>query len=151
MVAPQITDELEQLIGEHGGIWQQSKYSETDLHGKKLAVAATPDRPTNQQVYRDATALNLPVNVVDAAELCTFIFPSIVDRSPLTIAISSSGKSPVLARFPAQENRSPGAPPPMAALISPGKCARLLNAVSLPRRPGACSGNRLSRAPSANR
>lgn len=99
VVAPQITPELEQLILEHGGIWQCSRYRESDLHGKKLAVAATPDRGVNQQVYRDATALHLPVNVVDAPELCSFIFPSIVDRSPLTIAISSSGRSPVLARF----------------------------------------------------
>jgi uroporphyrin-III C-methyltransferase / precorrin-2 dehydrogenase / sirohydrochlorin ferrochelatase len=99
VVAPQITPELEQLLVDCGGIWQQSSYRESDLNGKKLAVAATPDKLINQQVYRDATALNLPVNVVDAPELCSFIFPSIVDRSPLTIAISSAGNSPVLARF----------------------------------------------------
>lgn len=99
VVAPEITPELEQLLAASGGIWQCSRYRESDLHGRKLVVAATPDREVNAQVYRDATALNLPVNVVDAPALCTFIFPSIVDRSPLTIAISSSGKSPVLARF----------------------------------------------------
>ncbi len=99
VVAPEILPELEQLLAEEGGIWQRSRYREIDLHGQKLAVAATPDPATNEQVYRDACARNIPVNVVDAPELCTFIFPSIVDRSPLTIAISSSGRSPVLARY----------------------------------------------------
>jgi uroporphyrin-III C-methyltransferase/precorrin-2 dehydrogenase/sirohydrochlorin ferrochelatase len=99
VVAPEISPALEKMLGEQGGVWQQSSYRESDLHGQKLAVAATPDRSVNEQVCRDAAALNLPVNVVDAPDLCTFIFPSIVDRSPLTIAISSSGKSPVLARF----------------------------------------------------
>lgn len=99
VVAPEISTELEQQIADHGGVWQQSRYRETDIHGKKLVVAATPDRVTNEQVYRDATALSLPVNVVDAPHLCSFIFPSIVDRDPLLIAITSSGKSPVLARI----------------------------------------------------
>ena len=98
VVAPEITDELQQLLVEHGGNWQQSLYCETDLHGRMLVVAATPDRRVNEQIHADATALNLPVNVVDSPELCTFIFPSIVDRDPLLIAISSSGRSPVLAR-----------------------------------------------------
>ena len=99
VVAPEIGDELEALLVGKGGVWQKSRYQEGDLHGKKLVVAATPDRATNEQIYRDATALSIPVNVVDAPELCTFIFPSIVDREPLIIAISSSGKSPVLARI----------------------------------------------------
>jgi uroporphyrin-III C-methyltransferase/precorrin-2 dehydrogenase/sirohydrochlorin ferrochelatase len=99
VVAPDIAPELEQMLQTSGGIWQQSRYRETDLHGQKLVVAATPDPEVNQRVHRDAVALNIPVNVVDAPDLCTFIFPSIVDRSPLTIAVSSSGRSPVLARF----------------------------------------------------
>jgi uroporphyrin-III C-methyltransferase/precorrin-2 dehydrogenase/sirohydrochlorin ferrochelatase len=99
VVAPDIAAELEQLLVQHGGIWQQSRYSASDLQGKKLVVAATPDQQTNRQVYEDANAQGLPVNVVDAPQLCTFIFPSIVDRSPLTIAISSGGNSPVLARL----------------------------------------------------
>jgi uroporphyrin-III C-methyltransferase / precorrin-2 dehydrogenase / sirohydrochlorin ferrochelatase len=98
VVAPEITAELESLLAEHGGNWQASAYRETDLHGRQLVVAATPHASVNQQVHADARALNLPVNVVDSPELCTFIFPSIVDRDPLIIAISSSGKSPVLAR-----------------------------------------------------
>jgi uroporphyrin-III C-methyltransferase/precorrin-2 dehydrogenase/sirohydrochlorin ferrochelatase len=99
VVAPEINPELEALLAQHGGNWQQSSYRETDLHGRFLVIAATPDRRVNEQVHRDATAHNLPVNVVDSPDLCTFIFPSIVDRDPLIIAISSSGRSPVLARL----------------------------------------------------
>ena len=98
VVAPEITAELEQLLLEHGGTWQPGTYAETDLHGRYLVIAATPDKAVNALVSEQAQALNIPVNVVDAPELCTFIFPSIVDRDPLIIAISSSGASPVLAR-----------------------------------------------------
>lgn len=99
VVAPEITTELEQALADQGGIWQPTKYRETDLHGKQLVIAATPDSAVNQQVHEEAVRRNLPVNVVDAPALCTFIFPSIVDRSPLVIAISSSGTSPVLGRL----------------------------------------------------
>lgn len=98
VVAPAITPELEQLLAKHGGSWQQEEYRETDLQGRYLAIAATPDSSVNAQVSAQAQARSIPVNVVDSPELCTFIFPSIVDRDPLIIAISSSGASPVLAR-----------------------------------------------------
>ena len=98
VVAPAIEAELEAALAEFGGVWQASAYRETDVHGKKLVIAATPDRAVNRQVYEHASALNIPVNVVDDPALCTFMVPSIVDRSPITIAVSSGGSSPVLAR-----------------------------------------------------
>jgi len=99
VVSPKITTELEDALLESGGVWQQSEYTETDVHGKKLVIAATPNSQVNQRVHDDATALSLPVNVVDNPALCTFIFPSIIDRDPIIIAVSSSGQSPVLARI----------------------------------------------------
>ena len=99
VVAPTISNELRTLLAEQGGVWQQSLYREDDLHGRMLVIAATPDRKTNEQIFLDATRMSMLVNVVDAPELCTFIFPSIVDRNPLLIAISSGGRSPVLARI----------------------------------------------------
>ncbi len=69
------------------------------MHGKKLAVAATPEEPPTNRSTSTPWRCALPVNVVDAPELCSFIFPSIIDRDPLLIAITSSGKSPVLARI----------------------------------------------------
>jgi uroporphyrin-III C-methyltransferase/precorrin-2 dehydrogenase/sirohydrochlorin ferrochelatase len=64
-----------------------------------LVIAATDDSEVNRDVSQQARARNIPVNVVDNPDLCTFIMPSILDRSPLIVAFSSSGTSPVLARM----------------------------------------------------
>ena len=64
-----------------------------------LVVAATNDREVNRRISELAQARNLPVNVVDDPELCSFIMPAILDRSPLMVAFSSGGGSPVLTRM----------------------------------------------------
>jgi uroporphyrin-III C-methyltransferase/precorrin-2 dehydrogenase/sirohydrochlorin ferrochelatase len=69
------------------------------LAGQWLVIAATNDHRVNQQVAEAATAMQLLVNVVDDPALSTFIMPSIVDRSPIIVAISSAGKAPVLTRL----------------------------------------------------
>ncbi|WP_312288949.1 precorrin-2 dehydrogenase/sirohydrochlorin ferrochelatase family protein, partial [Stutzerimonas nitrititolerans] len=99
VVAPQIEAQLAKLLQQSGGHSFKRGYAGDDLAGCVLAVAATDDEPLNAQVSRDAKALGIPVNVVDSPELCTVIFPAIVDRSPLMIAVSSSGDAPVLARL----------------------------------------------------
>ena len=99
LVSPDIDHELETLLTQHGGTWKQDVYRPEHLAGVNLVIAATPDREVNSAVASDARGRALPVNVVDDPELCSFIFPSIVDRSPLLIAIGSSAKSPVLARL----------------------------------------------------
>ncbi|MGY6275351.1 siroheme synthase CysG [Methylomonas sp. MgM2] len=77
----------------------QKRFSDPDVLGMKLVVSATNDKATNRQVARAANQHQIPVNVVDDPELCSFIFPAIVDRSPLIAAVSSGGSSPVLARL----------------------------------------------------
>jgi uroporphyrin-III C-methyltransferase/precorrin-2 dehydrogenase/sirohydrochlorin ferrochelatase len=74
-------------------------YREDYLEGIDLVIAATDDRALNRRVYNDASRRHLFVNVVDDASLCSFIFPSIVDRAPITIALSTGGNAPVLARL----------------------------------------------------
>ena len=98
VIAPEITTELQALIGDEGQ-WLARKYAGTgDLEGAVLIVVATPDSAVNAAISAAAQARLTPVNVVDAPELCSVIFPSLVDRSPLVIGISSNGRSPVLAR-----------------------------------------------------
>src|SRR5450432_1556285 len=69
------------------------------LDGAWLVIAATDDRGVNQAVADAANAREIFVNVVDAPALSSFHVPAIVDRSPLTIAISSGGDAPMLARL----------------------------------------------------
>lgn len=99
VVAPEIGTELRELIGSSGGEQILRGYSEADLNGCVLIIAATDDEPLNAQVSADARQRGVPVNVVDAPALCSVIFPAIVDRSPLVIAVSSGGDAPVLARL----------------------------------------------------
>ncbi|CAC9537206.1 Precorrin-2 oxidase (EC 1.3.1.76) @ Sirohydrochlorin ferrochelatase activity of CysG (EC 4.99.1.4) / Uroporphyrinogen-III methyltransferase (EC 2.1.1.107) [uncultured Gammaproteobacteria bacterium] len=77
----------------------EKAFEPSDIKSQVLIVSATNDRALNAQVSDLAKNANIPVNVVDSPDLCTFIMPSIVDRSPIVIAISSAGKAPVLARL----------------------------------------------------
>src|SRR5688572_12916270 len=99
LIAPKILPELRQLLLENGQQFAERDFFEADLLGVKLAIAATDNAAVNHAVYHAATLLNLPVNVVDQPQLCSFIFPSIIDRSPVVVAVSSGGSSPVLARL----------------------------------------------------
>ncbi|MFA5678538.1 MAG: siroheme synthase CysG [Pseudomonas sp.] len=99
VVAPDIEAELLTLLQQHGGEALLQGYASEHLHGAQVVIAATDNGALNAQVSQDAQALSLPVNAVDAPELCTVIFPAIVDRSPLMIAVSSGGHAPVLARL----------------------------------------------------
>lgn len=97
VVAPEVRGELAALAGE--GRVHLRGYESADLQGVALVIAATDDEPLNARISSEAQALGIPVNVVDAPALCSVIFPAIVDRSPLIVAITSGGDAPVLARL----------------------------------------------------
>ncbi len=97
VLAPNITEELAELLGE-GGNHYSTVWANQPLQGYRAIIAATPDRAVNREVSEAAQRQHIPVNVVDDPDLCSFIIPAIVDRTPLVMAISSSGSSPVLAR-----------------------------------------------------
>lgn len=99
VVSPEVIDDLAFIADKSQGSVNRRHYSSCDLTDKTLVIAATNDRQVNQLVSVEAKANNQPVNVVDDPELCSFILPSIIDRSPLTIAVSSGGASPILARM----------------------------------------------------
>ena len=99
VVAPAIDGQLLELVQASGGLAITRGYQESDLDGCQLVIAATDDQTLNATVSADARRRCVPVNVVDAPALCSVIFPAIVDRSPLVVAVSSGGDAPVLARL----------------------------------------------------
>jgi len=76
-----------------------TEFREEELDRCVLAIAATSDEAVNRAVAAAARARRIPVNVVDQPALCSFILPSIIERAPLVVAVSSGGASPVLARL----------------------------------------------------
>ena len=99
VVAPELAPVLTELRNNGALTHHARAYVPDDLNGCMLIFAATDDPSVNRAVSRDAQARGIPVNVADVPELCSFIMPSIVDRSPVQIAISTGGASPVLARL----------------------------------------------------
>ena len=99
VVAPDIGDELKK-INESGEINHiKQNYSEEYLEGKKLVIAATNNKQLNTEIAEHAKTKGILVNVVDNPEVGNFILPSIIDRSPIVIAVSTSGVAPVLTKL----------------------------------------------------
>ncbi len=73
-------------------------YRNGDLAGARLAIAATADAEVNASVSAEARAAGIPVNVVDDAAHSSFILPATLERGDITIAVSTAGRSPALAR-----------------------------------------------------
>ena len=98
LISPQFISQLQDLYEEGRCKLLQEEFVAEQLEGASIVIAATNNKNTNARVAKAADKKNIPVNVVDQPELCSFIMPSIVDRSPVVVAISSSGRSPVLTR-----------------------------------------------------
>ena len=99
VVSPELTASL-QRQSDAGQIEHVlASYDETHMTGSALIIAATSDMVVNRRVYKAAKQKGILVNVADAPELCTFILPSIIDRSPVVVAISTGGASPTLGRL----------------------------------------------------
>jgi uroporphyrin-III C-methyltransferase/precorrin-2 dehydrogenase/sirohydrochlorin ferrochelatase len=99
VLAPELTPRLAGLAAEGACTHVARAYADDALDAYWLVIAATDDRAVNLGVAAAASAAKRFCNVVDDPSASTFIMPAIVDRSPVTIAIGSSGLSPVLARW----------------------------------------------------
>jgi precorrin-2 dehydrogenase / sirohydrochlorin ferrochelatase len=74
------------------------EFIDSDIDGANLVIGATDYSEVNNRIYELASQNNIPVNIVDCPDLCTFIVPSIIDKGKLLISISTQGTSPAFAR-----------------------------------------------------
>jgi uroporphyrin-III C-methyltransferase/precorrin-2 dehydrogenase/sirohydrochlorin ferrochelatase len=99
VLSPELSAAMWALVQEHGFVHQAGEYADAAvLDGMRLVFAATDDAAVNARVYADCEARRILVNAVDQPDICRFITPAIVDRSPVIIAASTGGAVPVLAR-----------------------------------------------------
>ena len=98
VISPQSTDGIKRAAQRGHITLLQREYQPGDLESAFIAVAATNVWHVNRQIYEEAEERGVLLNVVDDPDQCTFIAPSIVRRDPITLAISTGGASPALAR-----------------------------------------------------
>ncbi|MEZ5561075.1 MAG: siroheme synthase CysG [Pseudomonadales bacterium] len=98
IVAPVLGARTRELAHAHGLTHQARVFQAGDVTGRVLVVAATDQASVNESVFIAASAANVLVNSVDQPAISNVIFPAIVDRSPVLVAISTGGGSPTLAR-----------------------------------------------------
>lgn len=98
VVSPAYSPDMQGFITQQGLAQITAAYDAAQLDGMRLVYAATDDSETNARVFADCEARGILVNAVDQPDICRFITPAIVDRSPVIIAASTGGEVPVLAR-----------------------------------------------------
>lgn len=99
VIAPAISAELQRLVTAQHGECLLREYQASDMQGCCLVLATTDQPDINTAIATQAQARGIPVYAVGAPELSSVMFPAIVDRSPLIIAVSTAGHAPVLARL----------------------------------------------------
>ena len=98
VISPEINAGIRGALQQGKLEWKAQEYQLGDLAGAFLGIAATNVRSVNDLIFQEAEDLGVLLNVVDKPEQCSFIHPSIVTRGPVTLAISTGGASPALAR-----------------------------------------------------
>ncbi|HGH6842319.1 TPA: siroheme synthase CysG [Neisseria meningitidis] len=99
VAAKHLNAELSALAAENKILWLAEEFRAEHIRTVFLIIAASSDQALNRRVFHLAESCQKPVNVVDDRDHCSFIFPSVIDRNPVQIAVSSSGSAPVLARL----------------------------------------------------
>ena len=98
VISPDATPGIQRMADAGAIRWEPRPYRPGDLAGAFIAIAATNNREVNRRIFDEAEARGVMLNAVDDPPNCSFIAPSIVQRGPVTVAISTGGASPALAR-----------------------------------------------------
>lgn len=99
VIAPALAPAVSELLTAGEIVHEARQFRDEDLVGTLLVVAATDDRQVNHRIAELARSAGVPVNVVDQPDDCSFLMPSVIDRSPVVVAVSTGTASPVLARL----------------------------------------------------
>ena len=98
IVSPALTPELQEMVNRNSCVWFKKEYSTEDINNAELIYSCTDQEEVNAQISADAQAAMRLINVVDDPVKCSFIVPSILKRGDLSIAVSTAGSSPIVAR-----------------------------------------------------
>lgn len=96
VIAPEICGGI---LRSEGVLTVRKEFSDEDINGAFAVIAATDDNELNARIYTLCAEKNILINTVDDMEKCGFIFPALVHRDDITVGISTSGKSPLFAKF----------------------------------------------------
>ena len=98
MICPDVTEDVQDMADTGVIHLEKRVYEEGDLEGAFIVIAATNDNTVNRRIADEAESLGVLLNVADVTHLCNFIAPSVVRKGEVTVAISTAGLSPALAR-----------------------------------------------------
>lgn len=98
LISPIISERVQSMVDSGALTWINRNYHEGDIKGASLVFVTTDDSKTNRLISNEASNSGILVNVADKPDECDFIYPSIVKRGDLTIAISTGGKSPAMSK-----------------------------------------------------
>ncbi|MFC1520952.1 bifunctional precorrin-2 dehydrogenase/sirohydrochlorin ferrochelatase [Elusimicrobiota bacterium] len=97
VIAPAPVEKIEYFAKSGKLVLEKREYKSSEASSFGIAISASDKREVNKTVSDDCNKAQVPVNVVDDPQLCTFVFPAVIKRENLTIAVSTDGKSPFLA------------------------------------------------------
>ncbi|MEA3374544.1 MAG: bifunctional precorrin-2 dehydrogenase/sirohydrochlorin ferrochelatase [Campylobacterota bacterium] len=98
VIAPELSADMEALIIKHALPYEKRTYNEGDIKAFGVVIVAVDDIPLQAAIFKESKLYNCLCNSVDSVDYCDFIFPSYMKKDDLTIAISTSGASPAMAK-----------------------------------------------------
>lgn len=98
IISPIILDVTQEYIEKYHLHYEQRAYQTGDIKEFDMVVVAVDDIPLQKEIFDECKASNKLCNAVDSVEYCNFIFPAFIKKGGVTVAISTSGKSPAVAK-----------------------------------------------------
>jgi precorrin-2 dehydrogenase/sirohydrochlorin ferrochelatase len=98
VIAPELSEHMREMIDTNALSYESRIYKEGDIDGFGIVIVAVDDIPVQASVYEEAKVKGILCNAVDSVDYCDFIFPSYIKNGDLTIAVSTSGASPAVAK-----------------------------------------------------